>query len=408
MADVRVGFARACALVAVTAPVPVVWAAAVAVVVWWAGRPWLWIAVGPWACIGTLALARPLCRVFRALVARWTGTVIPGGYREPEPVVQMATGYWWNGRKYTRTSKEAREDQELRLRWSDPANWRDLRFVLLAPLTVGLLAAVPPAGLAAVALGIALAPPAGAVLGVLGGLAAVAASPYAWRAAEPLAVRLLAAPTGAATVAELTVQRADMTIMQAAELRRIERDLHDGAQARLVALGISLATAEKLLDRNPEQAKVLLREARASAACSLSELRELVRGIHPPVLNERGLVDAVRALAMDSAIEAAVTGDAELRLDPPLESALYFGIAELLTNAAKHARAETARISLTRQGGSVLAVVEDDGRGGAEIRGGGGLAGLRRRLAIFDGTLELDSPTGGPTRATMVVPCESL
>ena len=240
---------------------------------------------------------------------------------------------------------------------------------------------------------------------------AVVSSPYAWRAFGPVAVRYLR-PTPAMALAdrvgELTAQRADATIAQAAEIRRIERDLHDGAQARLVALGLSLATAEKLMETNPAQAKALLKEARVGAASSLSELRELVRGINPPVLNERGLVDAVRALAMDCPLETAVHAEGELRLDPPIESALYFGIAELLTNAVKHAAATQAQISITRDDTGIVVLVEDDGRGGAAVNDGGGIAGLQRRIAVFDGTLDVSSPAGGPTCARMTVPCESL
>ena len=151
-----------------------------------------------------------------------------------------------------------------------------------------------------------------------------------------------------------------------------------------------------------------MKEARVGAATSLSELRELVRGINPPVLNERGLVDAVRALAMDSPLETSVVADDELRLDPPIESALYFGIAELLTNAVKHSRATQAQITIGREEIALVVLVEDNGRGGADGDAGGGIAGLRRRLSAFDGTLEISSPAGGPTRARMTVPCESL
>ncbi|MFE3285568.1 sensor histidine kinase, partial [Streptomyces sp. NPDC059233] len=248
------------------------------------------------------------------------------------------------------------------------------------------------------------------LVGACGLVVAVAASPYAWRTAEPVAVRFLR-PSPAMLLAdrvdELTAMRADATIAQAAEIRRIERDLHDGAQARLVALGLSLATAEKLMETDPEQARTLMRDARAGAGASLTELRELVRGISPPVLNERGLVDAVRALALDVPLDVTVRADTALRLDPPIESALYFGIAELLTNAVKHGRGRRARVALVQDGTGVVAEVEDDGRGGADIRAGGGLAGLRRCLAVFGGALEITSPAGGPTCVRMALPCES-
>jgi signal transduction histidine kinase len=407
--SVCVGFARACVVVGVALLVPAVWAAAVGLWKWWGGNPWSWTGPFIWACIGTLALSRPICRMVRSLVAKWTGTVIPAGYRQAQPVTQMSTGYWWNGYSYARTSKDARREQRLRLWRSDPATWRDLRFTALVPITIGVIAAVPPAGVAVAVLG--LGQPEFARAGVVGAVVALATAPYAWRSVERVAVRLLR-PSPAMALAdrveELTAQRADTTIAQAAEIRRIERDLHDGAQARLVMLGLSLATAEKLMETDPDQAKALMREARVGAATSLSELRELVHGINPPVLNDRGLVDAVRTLAMDSPLETSVSADVRLRLDPPIESALYFGTAELLTNAVKHAHASRGRISIARDDTGVVIDVEDNGRGGADVRADGGLAGLRRRIAVFDGTLEITSPAGGPTRVRMMVPCESL
>ncbi|GAB3575416.1 hypothetical protein GCM10027445_37850 [Amycolatopsis endophytica] len=399
------GFWRACVVMVVSMLVPAVWGAAVALTVWW-GNPWAGMAPFVFACLGTFALSRPVCQVFRGLVRRWTGTVVPAGYREAGPVTRMSTGYWWNGVSYARTAEEAREDQELRNRWTDPATWRDLRFTAIVPVTAGLVAAVPAAGLVVAGVGFARATPVAA----LGLVVAVAAAPYAWRPVVPVTVRFLGASPSmrlADRVDELTAQRADTTIAQAAEIRRIERDLHDGAQARLVALGMSLATAEKLMDTDPGQAKTLLREARAGATTSLAELRDLVRGISPPVLTERGLVDAVRAMALDSPLSVTVEAGAPPRLDPPIESAVYFGVAELLTNAAKHAHATAVRISLAHDGAALVAEVEDDGRGGAGVRPGGGLEGLRRRLAVFDGTLEISSPADGPTLARMMVPCES-
>ena len=400
------GFVRACVLLCVSLTVPAVWAAAVAVCIWWRGNPWSWIAPIVLAGIGTVALARPVCRVFRFVVAKWTGTVVPAGYRQAPPVTQMSTGYWWNGYSYERTRRDARRDQRWRVWLSDPATWRDLRFVAIAPVTVGVVAAIPPAGLVTAVLGFARSG-LGVIVGVLGVGVAVAAAPYAWRIAEPVTVRFLR-PSPAMALAqrvdELTAQRADVTVAQAAEIRRIERNLHDGAQARLVALGLSLATAEKLMETDPGQAKALLQEARAGAATSLTELRDLVRGISPPVLNERGLVDAVRALALDSPLDVVVSAAAP-RLEPPIESALYFGVAELLTNAVKHAHASRAWISLRRDETGIVIHVEDDGRGGARTRPGGGLDGLRRRLAVFDATVEINSPAGGPTDVKMVVPC---
>ncbi|MFF8378187.1 sensor histidine kinase [Streptomyces sp. NPDC015661] len=414
---VGVGFSRACAVAAVSMLIPAVWAAAIALGIRWGpGNPWSWLAPFVLVGAGTLALSRPVCRAVRHLVARWTGTVVPAGYREAPPVTRMSTGYWWNGFGYERTRRDALMDQKWRIRWKDPANLRDLRFTAILPLTAGLVACLPPAGVAAAVLGLGLdarGTP-GRLAGALGLLTAVALAPYAWRTIEPVAVRFLRpspAMALAERVEELTAQRADVTNIQAAEIRRIERDLHDGAQARLVGLGLSLATAEKLMESDPERAKALMKEARAGATASLTELRELVRGINPPVLSDRGLVDAVRALALDSPLDVTVDADLRHRQDPPVESALYFAVAELLSNAVKHAGATRVRISLRAEaegtGTGVVVDVEDDGRGGAFVRDGGGLAGLGRRLAVFDGTLEIISPAGGPTRVTLEVPCAS-
>jgi signal transduction histidine kinase len=207
-------------------------------------------------------------------------------------------------------------------------------------------------------------------------------------------------------VARLTETRSDAIGTQAAELRRIERDLHDGAQARLVAMGMSLGAIEHLLERDPERAKVLLAEARESSSKALTELRDLVRGIHPPVLAERGLGDAVRALAMASPLRTEVAIDLPGRIDAPVESAAYFAVSEVLTNAAKHSGAQRVWLDLRHENGMLRIVVTDDGCGGAGLSGGTGLRGIERRLGTFDGVLALNSPAGGPTIVTMELPCE--
>jgi signal transduction histidine kinase len=209
-------------------------------------------------------------------------------------------------------------------------------------------------------------------------------------------------------VARLTETRADAVDTQAAELRRIERDLHDGAQARLVAMGMNLGAAEALIDQHPEAAKALMAEAREASAKALTELRELVRGIHPPVLSDRGLGDAVRALALDSPLYVDVTVDLPGRLEPAVESAAYFAVSELLTNVAKHARATRVRIDLWHRDGRLRVTCVDDGRGGASARSGGsGLAGIERRIGTFDGVMAVRSPVGGPTEVTLEIPCAS-
>jgi signal transduction histidine kinase len=406
-----VGFGRACVVAAVTLSAPAVWAGAVALGVHWGpANPWSWLLPVVLVCAGTLALGRPVCRAVRSLVARWDGTVIDAGYRQAPPVVRMSTGFWWNGFSYEKTRRDALMDQHWRIRWRDPANLRDLRFVVIAPLTAGLVAALPPAGVAAAVLGLGRPGTAARLVGALGALLAVGCAPYAWRVVTPVAVRFLrptAAMALAERVAELTAQRADATVAQAAEIRRIERDLHDGAQARLVALGLSLSTAQRLVERDPEQAKALMREAQAGAKASLAELRGLIQGISPPVLTERGLVDAVRALALDLRLAVTVEAESPVRVDAPIESAVYFGVAELLANALKHGRATRAGVTFRQDELGLVVEVEDDGSGGVRERPGCGLAGLRRRLGAFDGTLEITSPPGGPTHVRMTVPCES-
>jgi signal transduction histidine kinase len=227
---------------------------------------------------------------------------------------------------------------------------------------------------------------------------------YAW-----LTHRMLA-PTEksrlANRIAQLTESRAETVDAQAAELRRIERDLHDGAQARLVSLGMSLGMAETLLASDPDAAQELLAEARTATGLALSELRDLVRGIHPPVLADRGLDGAVRALALASPLPVEVSIDLPGRPPAPVESAVYFAVAETLTNSAKHSGATSAWIRITYADGRLGVMVGDDGRGGANQDNGGGLHGIERRLAAFDGTMVLASPVGGPTIVTMELPCE--
>jgi signal transduction histidine kinase len=207
-------------------------------------------------------------------------------------------------------------------------------------------------------------------------------------------------------VSQLTESRAETVDTQAAELRRIERDLHDGAQARLVSLGMSLGMAESVLASDPNAAQELLAEAREATGLALSELRDLVRGIHPPVLADRGLDGAVRALAMASPLSVDVTVQLPGRLPAPVESAMYFAVAETLTNCAKHSGATSAWIRVAHTDGRLGVMVGDDGRGGANAEVGGGLHGIDRRLAAFDGTMMIASPVGGPTIVTMELPCD--
>jgi signal transduction histidine kinase len=206
-------------------------------------------------------------------------------------------------------------------------------------------------------------------------------------------------------VDELQRTRSGALDVQASELRRIERDLHDGAQARLVALSMQLGRAEERLGGHPETAE-LVRRAREEAAAAIGELRDLARGIAPPVLADRGLAAAVQSLADRAG--AAVTVNAEIARRPPpvVETAAYFVVAEALTNAAKHAPEAAVRITLWAEHGELGIVVADDGLGGADPLGGG-LTGLRQRVEALDGWLEVSSPVGEGTTVRASLPCGS-
>jgi signal transduction histidine kinase len=204
----------------------------------------------------------------------------------------------------------------------------------------------------------------------------------------------------------LTRTRRGALDIQAAELQRIERDLHDGAQARLVSVAMSLGLAESLLASKPNELPGLLTEARSTTLAALADLRTVMRGILPPVLADRGLEGAIRALALDVAVPVTVSGTLTGRPPVPVESAAYFTVAECLANVVKHSEATSAWVGLRHDAGRVSIIVGDNGRGGARLDAGTGLQGVARRLESFDGTLEVSSPPGGPTTITLEVPCE--
>jgi signal transduction histidine kinase len=193
---------------------------------------------------------------------------------------------------------------------------------------------------------------------------------------------------------------------QAAELRRIERDLHDGAQARLTALAMDLGMARARLTSAPESAAVLLDEAHAEAKRALTELRDLARGIHPAVLSDRGLDAAIAALAGGTSPTIDVVVDTGGRLPAAVEGAAYFVVAECLANARKHGRADTVRVRVARSRGTLGVEVHDDGVGGADPHGGG-LDGLRRRVEALDGSLSVVSAPSRGTTVRAEFPCES-
>ncbi|MEV5545002.1 sensor histidine kinase [Streptomyces sp. NPDC052309] len=364
------------------------------------------IVTTPWV----LTAVRAFADSRRLLAAQWAGVRIPRTYR---PMPKGAN-------PWTRTFGML----------GDPATWRDLGW-LVADMTAGFATALLSAALVlypleglAIAVGLWRVLPNGYWYGFVpvtgqvsalwaGALGAVLLPAGHWLAPRMLRGHFLLTRAllggGRGELAErvrvLTETRRDAVDTSAAELRRIERDLHDGAQARLVAMGMDLGTIEALLDKDPQQARQLLAQARRSSADALAELRDLVRGIHPPVLAERGLGDAVRALALR--LPVAVDADVDLpgRAEAPVESAAYFAVSEVLTNAVKHSGADRVWVDVHHSEGRLRLTVTDNGRGGAVIGTGSGLAGVERRLGTFDGVLAVSSPVGGPTMVTMEIPC---
>jgi signal transduction histidine kinase len=197
---------------------------------------------------------------------------------------------------------------------------------------------------------------------------------------------------------EMTVDSVEL------ERRRIERDLHDGPQQRLVALAMDLGMAQAKLDTDPAAARILLAKAHAAAKEAIIEMRQVARGIHPPVLTDRGLDAALSALGARAPVPVAIRVDLPIRPSPTIESIAYFCVSEALTNVAKHAAARTATVDVTHSAEGLRVVVADDGRGGADPAGGTGLSGLSQRLSSVDGSLTIDSPPGGGTRLVMTLP----
>ncbi|WP_217177027.1 histidine kinase [Streptomyces sp. AC495_CC817] len=205
-----------------------------------------------------------------------------------------------------------------------------------------------------------------------------------------------------------TAQREGAVRAADLERTRIERDLHDGVQPRLVSVGMTLGLAQQKIDDDPAAAKDLIAEAHTSTKAAITELRQLARGIHASVLDDRGLDAALSALAGRSHIPVSLDVRMDGRCSRDAEAAVYFAIAESLTNAAKHSRASEARVIVRlREGSTLWARVEDNGMGGAQVQPGGGLDGIANRILAAGGTFRLDSPQGGPTSLEVNVPCAS-
>jgi signal transduction histidine kinase len=320
-----------------------------------------------------LPATRWLAGVHRTMAEGVLGSPVPASYRPTDGVSTLA---------------------RLRIRAADPMTWRDVAWLpatFVLSLTASLVVLILFVG---VVTGIAWFYGVGPIMTMRCRIDRWFLSPGA---TEQLEQR----------VEVLTETRAESLDHSAAELRRIERDLHDGAQARIASLGMTLGMAAELVDRDPEGARQMLSEARQTSTAALGDIRDVVHGIHPPVLADRGLRAAIESLSLDLSVPVEVTGTAPTGLAPPVESAAYFTVAECLANVAKHAGASRAWVELATSADTLSIVVGDDGRGGADPASGTGMRGVARRLAAFDGTMRVSSPKGGPTLVTLEVPCDS-
>ncbi|MFI9764635.1 histidine kinase [Streptomyces sp. NPDC051963] len=342
------------------------------------------VVIGAWMLPEAVLLLRRIAGAKRRMTAAWTGREIPEAYRPIEGPLA----------------------ERFRTAVKDPGTTADLKW-LAAHYVYGALLVV---ALPLLVVGLVVD---GVWCGALRRDAV--ALPLVTRLADVEArwSTTLLKPSPKAQLVErveqLKATRADAVAAHGAELRRIERDLHDGAQARLVALSMRIGLAKRAYDRDPEAARKLLDDAQDQAEEALLELRHVVRGIHPPILTDRGLAGAVRALAARWGGLAVTVDDGGLdegpRAPAAVEAAAYFVVAEALTNVAKHSGAAAAGVALARTRGGLRVTVRDEGRGGADDGGGSGLLGMRRRVAALDGSCEVSSPVGGPTVIEVELPC---
>ncbi|MET8850128.1 sensor domain-containing protein [Amycolatopsis sp. NPDC004625] len=374
----------------------------------------LGVGVGLFVLPPAVLLMRALTNGVRASAAAWSGVRIPEPYL-PEP----AGG-----------STPLRRCHHL---LGDRANWRDVLW-LVVDSSLGILLTLTPLllvlhGLRGLAMPFLVGSEAADWLGSWYVVLPVDDQPTAWFAAilglahfplalwsAPHLLRLhaklaatLLSPTEVTRltnrVQHLSESRDDAVGSQASELRRIERDLHDGAQTHLVAMGMTLDAAMRVLDSHPEAARSLMDEAKNSSAKALQQLRDLVRGIQPPVLVDRGIADAIRTLALENPLQITTTIDLPGRPSLAVETAAYFSVSEVLTNAVKHSGAQTGEINVHYEFGRLVINISDTGCGGANTENGTGLRGIEKRLAPLDGFITILSPLGGPTMVTIEIPC---
>ncbi|MGH8988530.1 MAG: sensor domain-containing protein [Acidimicrobiales bacterium] len=354
------------------------------------------VIVGRYWMPALLAAFRRVAALTRQLSKEWCGVAIVEPY-VPRP-----------------GDRDAKLTRQQRLKWmlGDPATWRDMLWMAVSGCGGWILATAPLVLIGCMAYAVVAQSGAArfpvAALGVALTALAVWAAPRLLRIYGGLARSLLGPRDAelALRVQHLAQTRSETIDASAAEIRRIERDLHDGAQARLVAVGMTLGAAGDLLDTDPAATRTLIVEAREASARALAELRVLVTGIHPPVLADRGLADAVRALALDTGLHVKVTSELAGRPPAPVESAAYFAVSELLANVSKHAGVRQAWVEFQHGEGMLQIDVTDNGCGGINPTHGTGLRGIERRLAAFDGALAISSPNGGPTVVKMEIPCE--
>jgi signal transduction histidine kinase len=393
-----------------------VWAAVVAIalaLLWWTGQPQRETLVRGLALISAplTSLSARGAQVERRRIARSLGYAVPSPYRRPSGLGLA------------------------RARAVDPAVWRDLAYLLLLlPVGAAEFAGVVAAfvfflGTITLPAWLFIAFPDGAplwqdvridtlpetltiaVVALPVSVVAAYLSVVGLSQAHAALGRVLLGPSRRARLAErveeLTESRSRAVQAALAERRRIERDLHDGAQQRLVSLAMELGMAKEKMAEDPEAARKFLEEAHGEAKRALAEIRDLVRGIHPAVLSDRGLDAAISALASRCPVPVVVSVELNGRPSEAVETTAYFVVAEALANVAKHAGASEARVAVLRERNPqerLVVEIVDDGKGGADPEAGTGLAGLRDRLAALDGRLFVDSPSGGPTHVRAQLP----